>query len=93
MSCEVAHAKSIKALILCLFMWVVYLVTFSIDMMCTRVSCCDDCVVISWFIYVLILFMSFVVAVPVSQLRGSPRKGSKLLCSECVSVIVHQKKG
>ena len=52
---------------------------FSIDMMCTRVSCCDDCVAINWFIQVLMLFVSFVVAVPVSQLRASPRKGSKLL--------------
>ena len=79
MSWEVALATSIKVLILCLFTWVAYLVTFSIDVMCTRVSCCDDCVVISQFICVLMLFMSFVVAVPVSQLRASPRKGSKLL--------------
>ena len=58
---------------------------FSIDIMCTRVSCCDDCVVISWFICVLILFMSFVVAVPVIQLRTSPRKGSRLLLQQmCV---------
>ena len=79
MSCEVALATSIKVLILCLLTCVAYLVTFSIDMMCTRVSCCDDCVAISQFIHVLMLFMSFVVAVPVSQLRASPRKGSKLL--------------
>ena len=32
-----------------------------------------------WLILVLILCMSFVVAVPVSQLRAVPRKGSKLL--------------
>ena len=56
-----------------------YLVMFSIDMMCTRVSCCEDCVAINWFICVLMLFMSFVVVVPVSQLRASPRKGSMLL--------------
>ena len=55
-----------------------YQVTFNIDMMCTWVSC-DDCVMISWFICVLMPFMSFVVAVPMSQLRASPRKGSKLL--------------
>ena len=79
MSCEVALAASIKALILCLLTWAAYLVTFSIDMICTRVSCCNDFVVISWFIHVSILFISFVVAVPVSQLRQSPRKGSKLL--------------
>ena len=52
---------------------------FSIDMICTRVSCCDDCIAINLFIHVLMLFMSFVVAVPVSQLRASPRKGCKLL--------------
>ena len=79
MSCEAALVTSINVLILCLLTCVAYLVTVSIDMMCIRVSCCDDCVVISWFICVLILFMSFVVAVPVSQLRTSPRKGSKLL--------------
>ena len=57
---------------------------FNIDMMCTRVSCCDDYIAINWFICVLMLFMSFVVAVPVSPLRASPRKGSKLLlCLVC----------
>ena len=50
-----------------------------IDTMCTRVLHCDACVVISWFILVLMLWMSFVVTVPVCQLRPSPRKGSKLL--------------
>ena len=85
MSCEVALATSIKVLMLCLLTWVANLLTFSIDMMCTRVSCCDDCVAISQFIHVLMLFMSFVVAVPVSQLRASPRKGSKLLLQQtCV---------
>ena len=79
MSYEVALAASINMLVLCLLTLAVYLVTFSIDMMWTRVSCCDDCVAISWFICVLILFISFVVVVPVSQLRASPRKGSKLL--------------
>ena len=90
MSCEVALATSIKVLILCLLTWVAYLVIFSIDMMFIRVSCCNDCVAISWFICVLMLFMSFVVAVPVSHLRASPRKGSKLLLqqmcgSDCLS--------
>ena len=32
----------------------------------------------SWFIRVLILRMSLVVAVPVSQLKASPKNGSKL---------------
>ena len=52
---------------------------FSIDTICTRVSCCDDCIAIKLFICVLMLFMSFVVAIPVSQLRAPPRKGSHLL--------------
>ena len=85
MSCEVALTTSIKVLILFLLTWVAYLVTFSIDMMCTKISCCDDCVAISQFIHVLMLFMSFVVAVPVSQLRASTRKASKLLLQQmCV---------
>ena len=33
----------------------------------------------SWFILVLMLWISLVVAVPVSQLRAAPRKGSRLL--------------
>ena len=53
-------------------------------MMCTRVLCCDACVAVIWFILILILWMSFVVAVPVGQLRASPGKGSKLLQWMCV---------
>ena len=56
-----------------------YLVMFNIDMICTGVSCCGDWVVINWFIHIWMLFMSFVVVVPVNHLRASPRKGSKLL--------------
>ena len=52
---------------------------FKIDTMFTRVLHCDACVAISWFILVLMLWMSFEVAVQVSQLRAFPRKGSKLL--------------
>ena len=78
MSCEVVHTASIRVLILCLLTCVAYLVIFKIDTMSTRVLCCDVCVAISWFIHNLMLWMSFVVAVPVSQLRASPRKGSKL---------------
>ena len=47
--------------------------------MWTSVSCCEDCVAVSWLILVLILCMSLVVAVPVNQLRAVPRKGSILL--------------
>ena len=79
MSCDVASATSIKMLIMCLLTWAAYLVMFNIDITCTMVSCCDDWVAITWFIWVLMLFMSFIVAVPVSHLRASSRKGSKLL--------------
>ena len=93
MLCEVALAASIRMLILCLLTWAAYLVTFSIDMICTRVSCCDDWVAINWFIQVLMLFMSFVVAVPVSHLRASPRKGSKLLLWQMYGCDCPSKKG
>ena len=87
MSCEVALTASIKALIPHLLTCVVYLVIFNIDTMCTKVLHCDACVMMSWFILVLMLCMSFVVAVPVSQLGASPRKGSKHLLQQCVSMV------
>ena len=68
---------------LCLLTCVAYLVTFNIETMWTRV--CDVCVAVSWFILVLMLWISLVVAVPVSQLRAAPRKGSRLLL-HCVLV-------
>ena len=76
---DVASAASIKMFMLCLLTWAAYLVMFSIDITCTKVCCCDDGVTINWFIWVLMLFMSFVVAVPISHQRASPRKDSKLL--------------
>ena len=69
----------IKTLMLCLFTCAAYRVTLSIDIMCTRVSCCSDCDEINWFILALILLTSFVVAVAKSHLSASPRNGSKLL--------------
>ena len=63
---------------LCLLTCTAYGVTLSIDTMCTKVLCCDECVVMSWFTLVLMLFMSFMVAVPVSHLRASPMRGNKL---------------
>ena len=42
MLCDVDFAASIKMLMLCLLTWVAYLVTFSMDIICTKVSCCDD---------------------------------------------------
>ena len=38
----------------------------------------------SWFTLVLILFTSLMVAVPLSRLRASPRKGNKLLLWQVV---------
>ena len=79
MSWEVVCTASIRLLMLCLLTCVAYLVMFKIDTIWTRVLHCDVCVAVSWFIHILMLWMSFVVAVPVNQLRASPRKGSKLL--------------
>ena len=84
MSWEVVLTASIKALIPHLLAWVVYLVTFKMEIICTRVPCCEVYMVMSWFIHVLMLCMSLVVAVPVSQLRASPRKGSRLLLWQLV---------
>ena len=39
----------------------------------------DDWVMMNWFTLVLMLFTSFMVAVPVSHLRAYSRKGNKLL--------------
>ena len=79
MSWEVVRTASMRLLMLCLLTCVAYLVTFNIETMWTRVLHCDVCVAMSWFILALMLWISLVVAVPVSQLRASPRKGSRLL--------------
>ena len=62
---------SMRLLMLCLLTCVAYLVTFNIETMLTRVLHCEVCVAMSWFILVLMLCISLVVAVPVSQLRAS----------------------
>ena len=87
MSCEVVHTASIRVLTLCLLTCVAYLVIFKMDTICTTVLHCDVSVAISWFIHVLMLWMSFVVAVSVSQLGASPRKGSKLLLWQMCVVV------
>ena len=79
MSWEVVRTASMRLLMLCLLTCVAYLVTFNIDTMWTRVLHWDVCVAMSWLILVLMLWISLVVAVAVSQLRASPRKGSRLL--------------
>ena len=81
-SCDVSSTLSTKIFMLCLLTCAAYLVMFSIDITCTKVSCCNDWVAINWLILVLMLFMSFVVAVPVSYQRASPRNGSKLLLQQ-----------
>ena len=80
MSCDVASATSIKMLILCLLT----LGSISGDIKyrynhVLRFLVCDEWVLINWFIWVLMLVMSFVVAVPISHLRAYPWKGGKLL--------------
>ena len=70
---------SMRLLMLCLFTCVAYLVTFNIETIWTKVLHCEDCVAMSWFILVLIQYISLVVAVPVNQWRAVPRKGNKLL--------------
>ena len=63
---------------LCLFICAAYYVTLRIDMMWTKVSCVD-CASMSWFTLFLMLLTSFVIAVPVSKLRESPKKGNRPL--------------
>ena len=53
--------------------------TLRIDTMCTRVSCCLACAVMSLFTLFLILVTSLVVAVPVCQHRALPKNSNRLL--------------
>ena len=76
---------SMRLLMLCLLTCVVYLVTFNINTMWTRVLHWDVCVAMSWLILVLMMCISLVVVVPVIQLRAAPRKGSRLFL-HCVLV-------
>ena len=73
----------------CLFTWATYLVTFRIEIIWTRDSCCLFCVCISWFTCCLIFYVSLVVAVPASYFNASPRKGNRLLfdCGFSESVL------
>ena len=70
---------SISIFTCCLLTWLAYLVTLSIDIMWNRVSCWFCWVVIKWLILILMALTSLVVAVPVSQLSVSPKKGIRLL--------------
>ena len=77
---------SITRLICFLFTWVAYLVTFKMEIICTRLSCCWCWVAISWLTLFLILLTSLFVTVPISQLSASFKKGRRLL-------LIHQLKG
>ena len=88
MSCEVVHTVSIRVLILCLLTCVAYLVIFKIDTMCTRMLCCDVCVVISWFIHVLMLVDVFCGGCSSEPTEGiSQEKVVSFLYNRCVSVV------
>ena len=70
---------SMTVLICCLFTCMAYLVTFSIEMTGTKISCCWVCVSMSWSTLPLTSLMYLVVVVLVSQLRAFPKKGKRLL--------------
>ena len=70
---------SITSFSFCLFTWVVYHLTFRMEMTCTKVSSCFVCSCISWFIHFLISLVSFIVAVPVNHCSASPKKVIRLL--------------
>ena len=78
-SWDVSSTLSIKTFIQCLLTCTAYLVTFRIDTMCTKVSCCVAWVSVSWFTHALMLLTSFVVAGTVSHHRATPKKGNRLL--------------
>ena len=63
------------------------------EIMCTNVSCCWCCIAISWLTLFLILLTSLVVAVPVSQLSPSPKKGRRLLLVHLLKVDMPSKAG
>ena len=77
---------SITSFSFCLFTWVVYHVTFRMEMICTKVSCCFVCSCISRFIHYLISVVSFIVAVPVYHCSASLKKGIRLLLGHGLSV-------
>ena len=73
----VLWTASMTVLMCCLLTFMAYLVMFSMEMTCTKVSCCWVWVCISMSLLTL-LFMSLtslVITALVSQLRASPQKG------------------
>ena len=75
----VLSTSSMTILMCCLLTCVAYLVMFSIEMTCTNVSFCWVCVLISWLTLFLMSLTSLIMAVLVSQLRASHKKGKRLL--------------
>ena len=71
----VLSTASMTTLMCCLLTCVAFMVTFSIEITCTNVSCCWVCVSMSWLTLFLMSLTSLVMAVPVSQLRACPKKG------------------
>ena len=79
MSLCVLSTASMTALMCCLLTCMAYLMTFSIEMTCTNVSCCWVCVSISWLTLFLMSLHLWSWLFLVSQLRASPKKGKRLL--------------
>ena len=88
------HSAAFLTMLMCyLFSWVAYLVTFRIEMMWIKVSCWLCCVAINWLTPFLMLLTSLVIAVPVSQLSASPKKGWKLFLIHLLEARTPSKEG
>ena len=89
----VLSTASMIVLMCCLLTCMKYLVTFSIEMTCTNVSCCWVCVSISWLTIFLMSFTSLVMAALASQLRASPKKGKRHLFAHLLKGHMPLKEG
>ena len=78
---------------MCLFTCAAYLVMLRMDTMCSKVSCCVDWASMNWFTHYLKLLTSFVVVVPVSHLRASPKKDNRLLFRQLLLFICPSNEG
>ena len=89
----VLSAVSMSVLMCFLLTCMAYLVTFSIEMTYTSVSCCWVCASISCLTLFLMSFTPLVVAVLVSQLRASPKKVKRLLFAHLLKGDMPLKEG
>ena len=89
----VLSTACMTALICCLLTCMAYLVMFSFKMTCTNVSSCWVCVLVSCLTLLLMSLTSLVVAVLVSQLRASPKKGKRLLLVHLLKSDIPLKEG